>query len=389
MGLVIVHREGIYRPGLTVVSLLFVFIAWVMLTDLWTPSQVYAREKLFKLATLNLWSVIATAMIIANRRERVRRFLVLVIVFCSAASLDGIIHYASADRYALSSSFQLENYLGHGRFYGMGAVAAFAAWLQTRPFSRRGMAFMTAFLVCFSGLLIGGGRGPIFGVLIAMLLPLAFGLRFADRRLLASKALVGSFAVLIVLTVALWQGAEQYSGSLRTLERLHSLFTKEGGGGSAEERMVYWRIAWHLWLEQPIFGSGVGSFPVRFNGRDELNYPHNLILEVLLEFGLVGLLLLAAVVVAAARRISRRRLREDPFLLSAAMLCIILFFYAMESSDITQNRDLLAMFGLLVMRAYSRTSHVDAQSRARDLGPSRRPHPDLHQGMPDPGGSRV
>ena len=151
MGLAIVWREGIYLPGLTVVSLLTIFIAWVLLTTLWTPSEIYAREKLLKLATLNLWSVIATAMVIANRRERVHRFLALILVFCTAASLDGIVQYATSDRYAFSASYRPENYLGQGRFYAMGALVAFAAWLQTSPFSKRGIALMAAFVTCFGG----------------------------------------------------------------------------------------------------------------------------------------------------------------------------------------------------------------------------------------------
>jgi hypothetical protein len=93
MGLVIIYREGIYLPGLTVVALLIVFIAWALLTSLWTPSELYAHEKLLKLTTLNLWSVMASAMIIANRPQRVRRFLLLLLVFGTAAAIDGIMQY--------------------------------------------------------------------------------------------------------------------------------------------------------------------------------------------------------------------------------------------------------------------------------------------------------
>ena len=400
MGLVIIYREGIYLPGLTVVSLLLVFMAWVLLTGLWTPSEIYAREKLFKLATLNLWSVIAAAMIIANRPERVRRLLALVLVFGAAAALYAIARYSGLARYdpgldafsvneAFSASFRLENNLGQARFYGMGAVVAFAAWLQTSPFSKRGIALMAAFLICCFGLLISGGRGPTLSTLVAMMLPLALGLRFADRRLLASKALVASFALLVVLIVALWQGAQDYSGNLRTLERLNTLFTQAEGGASAAGRLGFWRSFGHLWLEQPVFGNGVGSWPVLYWGKDVGWHPHNLIVEVLVEFGFIGLLLLGAVGVAAASRISMRRLREDPVLMCAAMLCIVTFLAAMTSSDITGNRSVFAMFGLLVMRPYGRARAVDAENRARDLGSSGEPRSNLPQGVPSPGGSRL
>jgi O-antigen ligase len=399
-GLVIMFREGIYLPGLTVVSLLMIFIAWTALTGLWTPSEIYAREKFLKLATLNLWSLVATAMIIANRRERVRRFLVMLLVLGTAASFYGIARYSGAAGYdsaanassineAFSGNFRLENYLGHGRFYGMGALVAFAAWLRTSPFSKRGVALMGAFVICFGGLLITGGRGPTFGMIVGMMLPLALGLRFADRRLFASKELVASFALLVVMVVVLVHGGAEYSGNVRTLRRLNVLFTEERGGGSAAAHLEYWGASWPFWLEQPVFGAGIGSWPVLYHGIDIASHPHNLILEVLVEFGLVGLLLLSNCAVAAARRASVRRLREDPFLMCTAMLCINTFFNAMTSSDITQNRNLFAMVGLLVMRPCRRTSHVDAQGRTREFESSEERHRVPSRGMRGASGSRV
>jgi O-antigen ligase len=387
MAAVIIYREGIYLPGLTLVSLLTIFVVWAMISDLWTPSKIYAPRKLLELATLTLWSLIATAMIIANRPERVRRFLLLLVVFGTAAAVDGIVQYATTGPLALSASFRLNNYVGQGRFYGMAALIAFAAWLYVDPRSKRGVALMAVFAICFYGLLIAGGRGPTLGVVAGMLLPLALGLRFADRRLLASKALVASVVLFVAMAVVLLQASADFSGSLRTLQRFNTLLTAEEGGQS--QRLEFWRRTWHLWLEQPVLGSGVGSWPVRYFGLDVNRHPHNLILEVLVEFGLIGLVLLAGLAVAAARGASVRRLREDPVLMCIAMLCITTFVAAMTSSDITGNRNVFAMLGLLVMRPYSRSSHVSVQSRARDFGASGPRHSDLHQAVPNSRRGRV
>jgi O-antigen ligase len=381
MGAVIIYREGIYLPGLTVVSLFVVFIAWAMITILWTPSKIYAPRKLLELATLALWSIVATAMIIASRPERVRRFLLLLLVFGTVASVDGIIQYRTTGPLAGSASFRLENYISQARFYGMAALVAFAAWLHTSPFSKRGVALMAAFVICCYGLLISGGRGPILGVLAGMLLPLALGLRVADRRLVASKALVASVALFVLMAIAVGQVAAEYSENLRALNRFETLFRKEEGGQTV--RLGYWGAAWHLWLQQPVLGSGIGSWPIRYFGLDLGRHPHNLILEVLVEFGLIGLLLLSAVAIAGTRHVSVRRLREHPLLMCAAMLCISMFLSAMTSSDITGNRNVFAMLGLLVMRPYGRSPQVSVQSRARDLGAPGPRHSDLHQAMPN------
>jgi O-antigen ligase len=388
MGLVIMYREGIYLRGLIVAALLFVFIAWALLTNLWTPSELYAQEKLLKLATLTLWSIIASAMIIANRPERVRRFLLLLLVFGTAAAIDGIIQYATTGPLALSASFRLHNYIAQGRFYGIAATVAFAAWLYTDPFSKRSMALMAVFVVCGYGLLVTGSRGATIGVLAGMLLPLALGLQFAaDRRLLASKALVASVVLFLAIAAVLVQVSADFSGNLATLQRFNIVFTEEEGGQS--HRLAFWRESWHLWLAQPLFGSGIGSWAIRYFNLDVERYPHNLILEVLVEFGIVGLLLLTAVVFTAVRGTSVRRLREDPVLMCAAMLCINMFIAAMTSSDLPGNRNFFAMLGLLVMRPYGQSIHVNIQSRTRDFGPSGRPHPNLRQGVPHARRGRV
>ena len=98
-----------------------------------------------------------------------------------------------------------------------------------------------------------------------------------------------------------------------------------------------------------MLGSGVGSWSIRYFGLDDSRYPHNLILEVLVEFGLVGLLLLATVAVAAARRISVHRLREDPVLMCIAMLCINTFVAA--QSAVFAGFEKLVELNLKVVRA--------------------------------------
>jgi O-antigen ligase len=263
----------------------------------------------------------------------------------------------------------------------MAGIVAFAAWLHTNPFSKVGMALMAAVLTCACGMLVTGSRGATLGVLAGMLLPLALGLRFADRRLLASKTLVASVVFFVALAAVLVNVAANSSGDLPTLQRFDILLTEEEGGQA--HRLWFWRRSWDFWLAHPLFGSGVGSFGILAVGIDRSSHPHNLILEVLVEFGLIGLLLITAVAVAALRRTSVHRLREDPALMCAAMLCICTLIYAMTSSDITGNRNVFAMLGLLVMRPYIRTSSVGSESRA----PER--FLDVQQVTPNSGRGRI
>jgi O-antigen ligase len=380
MGMAIIWRERLYLPGLTVVAIAGVFVTWAAVTHLWTPSTIYAQEKLIKLTVLNLWCSIAAAMIMANRPERIRRLLLLLVVFGTAASVDGIIQYATADEFALSASFSLPNYLGQARLYGMGALVAFGLWLHADPFSRRGVVLMSVFGVCLYAMLIAGARGPMLSVGAAMLLPLALGVRLPRQRLLVSKALLTSVVLFAVTAAVLVHLATVSPDSLRAFQRFGTLLNAEGGGTSVSRRLDIWPATLQLWAEQPLVGQGIGSWPVLYLGEDISSYPHNLILEVLVEFGLVGFMLLAAIIAVAWSRVTLERLRAEPALMAAAMLCISTFLYSMTTGDLSDNRTLFAMLGLLVMRptrTVTRAGTEGRPSRARavDVRPAYVPEP--------------
>jgi len=78
-------------------------------------------------------------------------------------------------------------------------------------------------------------------------------------------------------------------------------------GGSVRWRYSMWVIAWRSFLEAPLFGHGLGSFSAtyldhfaRYGLADGLSFlantslPHNLVMHVLTEMGLVGVVFLLA-----------------------------------------------------------------------------------------------
>lgn len=73
-----------------------------------------------------------------------------------------------------------------------------------------------------------------------------------------------------------------------------------GIGGAVQEgatgRFDLWQQAIDMWLESPVFGSGMSSFYDRYHGA-----VHNSYLQVLAETGLVGFLLYLMVIVTAVR----------------------------------------------------------------------------------------
>ena len=147
-------RGGLfYLPGLYALWAAVIFVLWIAVSLAWSPSEIYASEKLTLVAAGNLWCLIATAMIIGSSRIRVWRFLILLLVFGVSHGMDYTIISVTGSEIRRVENFLTisENYLGLGRLVGMAALIAFALWLHSPPRSARGIALPAVFALCSEG----------------------------------------------------------------------------------------------------------------------------------------------------------------------------------------------------------------------------------------------
>jgi O-antigen ligase len=340
----------LYIPGIKALCAGAAFVLWIAASQIWSPSEIYASQKVILVIGGDLWGLIATAMIIGSSRIRVWRFLILLLIFSTMMAVEYAISAGAAARGADPLAQQL-NYLSFGRLAGFGALVAFGLWLQCPPRSARSLALLAAFALCGYVILKAGGRNPAAAVAIPMLLPLMLSFRLPRARLVISRGILAGLGLIAVLAIAVTYLAVTQEGSFRTLGRFDMLVTEKGGGNSAAARLDHWRHAVAFWVERPVVGHGVGAWPVLYFNADFPHYPHNLILEVLVELGLIGLGLFAVVVVVLAHRVTLQRLREDPALMCALMLCINAFINAMTTGDLADNRNFFIVLGLLAMRS--------------------------------------
>ena len=149
---------------------------------------------------------------------------------------------------------------------------------------RRERLFLVALfvLVPIVALVLSASRGGIVSFSLEMVI---LFLLLLVRRVQTKHMLAGGTVVLAAILAVSWIGVQQ------VIERFKGISTFEVSAG---KRTSMQRDTWHLFLDHPIFGTGLGTFQTVFPPYDSLydgkiaNHAHNDYLEALAETGLLG-----------------------------------------------------------------------------------------------------
>ena len=188
-------------------------------------------------------------------------------------------------------------------------------------------------------------------LLVVILTPLV---AFRNKRV--SSRIFTSLAILLLVAVA---SGIAYSLLPTQMQRQYQEKAGEisrvlGGGaasGTMGHRVRFYKAALAEIPEKPVLGLGVGGWSMFYQGRDERSYPHNLLLLVAVEEGLVGVIALIAflwVVGLSVKRILDITGNRYAVLFALVVFCITV---SMFSGDLDSNRMLWFWCGVTLALA--------------------------------------
>ncbi|MFP4379410.1 MAG: O-antigen ligase family protein [Candidatus Sumerlaeia bacterium] len=120
-----------------------------------------------------------------------------------------------------------------------------------------------------------------------------------------------------------------------------------------EQRFFYWQSGFAMWQARPIRGHGLGAYGrlypmARLSGAGESRYPHNFIVELAVETGLIGLGLFGGILFLLGRRFLRRVHLATATPVGLAMIGAIAIFLFHSTGDLLFNsREVFIDFSLL------------------------------------------
>lgn len=346
---ILLKKRTLIFPRYFINSILLfaLFYLWILLTLFFTPSKNYSFQKAGYFGI----NFIAFALPLLLGDLKVKKFIkgfILLSIFCGLAYLPFQFLYQLGEM-AGTSTDKLDSvggmYLDIGEFLGLSLVFCVTS---DRLWKSNLIHFIVS-TTCLVVLALIGARGPlIFALLIALLyfiLKIRNTLKYVFSQSFFVKIIIGC-----ALFIVIYLKNTEYFEVLfeRTLSRLMVLGENDSSNSSAITRIEFLESSYFHIFKNPfvfIFGNGIGSFGILTLNEDIRAYPHNIILEVLFELGLIGLLIFCIWIIFSIKFV-----RKKSEYVSVLVL-IYLVMNLLKSSSLIDIRLSFIVFSLYVLGA--------------------------------------
>ncbi|MFA6635890.1 MAG: O-antigen ligase family protein [Candidatus Omnitrophota bacterium] len=177
---------------------------------------------------------------------------------------------------------------------------SYACLLSERKTALRTIAIVVSAVIVFA-LLMTFSRAGLAGLGLMLMV---FVLKSKKKIPIFLGLAVLLFVSAVYMPSSVWEGMEErFEETERTLEDIESAPDVD----STKRRYRMAKAAWALFLDNPVFGIGIGNYYYEFRKYESMiaGRAHSMYLEILAEMGIVGFLLFMAVIGHTLRSLNR------------------------------------------------------------------------------------
>lgn len=338
------------------IGYLLLFYAWMIFSLFYTASEQYSREKtIYFLLNIAAFSV-PFFFNLFNIKLFIRIFIVSTIILALGLLpfqyLDLLKNVAEpGDGGAYTAIGGL--YLTLSEYLGL--IMILLLTMREKIMGSKNYEIVTVLFVLGLMVLLGA-RGPIvFALIVYSFFRLSKITKIHFTIKTRSLVLLSSVFCLLSLGIFLMTRFPATDTLLRhSLYRFYSLLGGAVDGGMADHsstvRLVLAKEAFEGIFKDLIsflFGYGTGSFGIITTSSDIRLYPHNMILEIWFELGLIGLMVFFVWIVYILTK-----LRGQPNQYISYWLMFYIFLNLMKSSSLVDVRTEFALFALLAVQNF-------------------------------------
>ncbi|MGC8971485.1 MAG: O-antigen ligase family protein [bacterium] len=286
-----------------IISRFFILKSWrfkfdiypVFITISFLLSATFSSHRNFSLGSFVIFLLLYITYLFLRKKELDREDTTKVLDYfnfgATLLAFGGIIGYLYKGVYADTP------FLGKN---GIGTILATAIPItQLSIVSKSEIYYLIFFIFITSGLILSMSQGAWVGLALGEILLLIFG----GKKIRKS---IGVLALFTIISLAIFS-----IHSLLTGNSLLSFFHTrlDLNSTSKIERIYIWKSSIKMFLDHPITGIGIGTFPLVYPNYKlpeahevSMSFAHNLILNLLVETGILGFLSFFAFVISLYKK---------------------------------------------------------------------------------------
>lgn len=336
VGLIVVSRGADKMAWKELLAMVTVWAPFLLYIAFRVDSEnPYSELKFAKVLAISfLCAITVTVTYLCDARAFLWAFPIVIIALSAVLGVEAVMHPQQFKYRTVIDRLTVEgmNPIWLARSFALAGACLFLLPLRNRTFKFIGLALVVA------GILPTGSRGPLISLILTLTVWIVSVSGVARIRLAIATASIGVLAV----SALLFAGDQIETAMNAYLSRGQNQgFVEESG------RPQLFELAMNDFLSSPVVGVGLGEYgesAVRgtkassWNSSTQGYYPHNIILELLAELGVLGVILAAVAMRPGKWLLALKNPYFYPFLLT--------FFYSMTSGDINANTGVI-IFGVL------------------------------------------
>jgi O-antigen ligase len=350
VGILIVTYEHFDRKTLTLLVPIALIVFYFLLTGTWSESYVYYNSKTTQLITI-VPSFYYTGTYLGRHPETLlkfwKAFVAIGFVLSVVALVVGLDTASSYEDFGGDAANV--GYQSLSRFLGLSIAAALSLMLGGR--SSRLSYFLLALFCALSAYVVisSGGRTGILIVAVflfalVVLLPKSQWIR------LIIGSLIGLFGV-VLLSADLQGWIDGYANSAdlpASIQRIIFYLSYRSIDLQVITRDFLHEQAIQIWKQNPVWGVGWAQFPISAGIGDVIGmYPHNFVLELLAETGVIGCTIFLGFMALTITKFYR--FRSDNYVLWVLLMGWLSasIAIALSISDLAVQREMYLCLGIL------------------------------------------
>lgn len=272
-----------------ILFIILIIIVYLSVTLTYSSNPNYGEHKIINIIISAIPNIIVMFYLLYFiKTNTIKDYFITVIIISIILTLIAVFIFRPFDHLTIYQfSPQRWSHVFVGRLISFLSLIMFL-FIVNASSSGKIIIYSAVFVAGLYVIYLTGLRSALLGLILFSIIIFVW---FYFQKQLSIKHLLSFIFIFIFVSVLILMTPQQLDTSSRFSNMLKVENLEFGGDGPILSRVDSYTLSWQMFKEKPLFGWGFGSF----NGFNNIKwtytqkYPHNLILEILSELGLIGL----------------------------------------------------------------------------------------------------